>query len=633
MCAVRTASMKALFPRIEKVFLVAALLPLVSAADVYHVSSGGRAEAKGTADDPMSTIGEAAAKLAPGDTCVVHEGLYRECVVPVSSGTADAPIAFRAARGERVVITGCEALSGWNTSNGVVSAHVPWPVDQVFIESAAMTPARHPNRGTNMWSWDSIDFHQVGKTPVFTNSTLTQPPGFWKGARVWGLSRRLGWVSGSSIVEDSAPGMLRLASANAPWYGGGKGRGYITGSRAAMDAPGEWCQEDDTFYLLLPGGIGDAPAPRIEVTKRRWSFDLSGRSHVRVVGFKMVAGAVNMIDATNCVVDGCSIEWPSFDNNIRGGFNRDRGIHPKTPGLGVTMGGVSNAVLNSVVAHGTGDGVSLYGGWHTVSNCVIHDFNLSATDCAPITCTGVGHTITRSTLFNGGRSILVHRHLKRGRITFNHLYNAGLLSNDLGVTYTYQTNGEGTLIAYNHVHDNHGRKPGCVGIYLDDMTSRHIVHHNVVYGVTEAMAMNPPRSMAHLVYHNTLDGTIVSLGMYKSDKQDMTGTRFVNNILMTRLSSYMVNAEVGTNVFPGVDPEFTDREAGDYTLRAESPAVDAGDLLQGFNDGFVGAAPDMGAYERGQEPWRPGAEISRDHWCMRPEWALLPGHRGPCFVK
>jgi hypothetical protein len=40
----------------------------------------------------------------------------------------------------------------------------------------------------------------------------------------------------------------------------------------------------------------------------------------------------------------------------------------------------------------------------------------------------------------------------------------------------------------------------------------------------------------------------------------------------------------------------------DLRLRPGSAAIDAGEVLPGFNDGFAGRAPDLGAYELGQEP-------------------------------
>ncbi|HUT35104.1 MAG TPA: hypothetical protein VNE39_16555 [Planctomycetota bacterium] len=50
------------------------------------------------------------------------------------------------------------------------------------------------------------------------------------------------------------------------------------------------------------------------------------------------------------------------------------------------------------------------------------------------------------------------------------------------------------------------------------------------------------------------------------------------------------------------DPCFADPAKGDFTLRKESPAVDRGLRIPGFNDGFRGSAPDIGPFELGDEP-------------------------------
>jgi hypothetical protein len=54
-------------------------------------------------------------------------------------------------------------------------------------------------------------------------------------------------------------------------------------------------------------------------------------------------------------------------------------------------------------------------------------------------------------LFNAGRSVLLHRRLKQGEIKHNEIFKAGLMTGDLGATYTFQTDGEGTVIAFNRV--------------------------------------------------------------------------------------------------------------------------------------------------------------------------------------
>src|SRR5690606_1129419 len=46
-----------------------------------------------------------------------------------------------------------------------------------------------------------------------------------------------------------------------------------------------------------------------------------------------------------------------------------------------------------------------------------------------------------------------------------------------------------------------------------------------------------------------------------------------------------------------VEPGFSGPAGGDYTLAPSSPLIDAGLAIPGINDGYSGAAPDVGAYE------------------------------------
>ena len=69
----------------------------------------------GTADRPWRTISRAAGRgvLRPGDTVRVHAGTYRETVEPREGGRRGARVAFVAAKGERVVVSGAEPAPDW----------------------------------------------------------------------------------------------------------------------------------------------------------------------------------------------------------------------------------------------------------------------------------------------------------------------------------------------------------------------------------------------------------------------------------------------------------------------------------------------------------------------------------------
>lgn len=94
---------------------------------VLHVATTGSDLADGGPDSPLRTINHAAQLAAPGDTVLVHEGTYRECVDPRRGGLSDSRrITYQAADGEHVVITGAERVTDWQPVGGSVwSASVP----------------------------------------------------------------------------------------------------------------------------------------------------------------------------------------------------------------------------------------------------------------------------------------------------------------------------------------------------------------------------------------------------------------------------------------------------------------------------------------------------------------------------
>jgi len=87
---------------------------------VYHVGRripGASDDNPGTAAKPWKTIGRAAEILKPGDTVIIHAGVYRETVKPRRSGESpERMIAYEGAPGEEVVIKGSVELKGWRKS-------------------------------------------------------------------------------------------------------------------------------------------------------------------------------------------------------------------------------------------------------------------------------------------------------------------------------------------------------------------------------------------------------------------------------------------------------------------------------------------------------------------------------------
>lgn len=84
-------------------------------AAVYHVAQnapGASDGNDGSEEHPFLTIGKAAQILQPGETVIVHEGVYRELVKPARGGTdAENMIWYRAAEGENVTVKGSDLWS------------------------------------------------------------------------------------------------------------------------------------------------------------------------------------------------------------------------------------------------------------------------------------------------------------------------------------------------------------------------------------------------------------------------------------------------------------------------------------------------------------------------------------------
>ena len=87
---------------------------------IYHVAKTGNDSNTGGENKPFLTISKAARTARSGDTVIVHEGEYRECVSPVFGGDSTYErITYTAAEGEKAVIKGSEVIKGWAKDGGV----------------------------------------------------------------------------------------------------------------------------------------------------------------------------------------------------------------------------------------------------------------------------------------------------------------------------------------------------------------------------------------------------------------------------------------------------------------------------------------------------------------------------------
>src|SRR5699024_1701604 len=79
--------------------------------NLIHVAKNGSDYGLGTETSPFLTIDKAASVALPGDSVIVHEGIYREQITHINSGLRVARrINCKAVNNEKIVIKGSEEI-------------------------------------------------------------------------------------------------------------------------------------------------------------------------------------------------------------------------------------------------------------------------------------------------------------------------------------------------------------------------------------------------------------------------------------------------------------------------------------------------------------------------------------------
>lgn len=86
-----------------------------------HVDKKGSDCGLGNVESPLLTIDKAASVAQPGDSIIVHEGIYREEITHINTGLSESRrISFEAAKDEQVIIKGSEEIIGWQQIDGSI---------------------------------------------------------------------------------------------------------------------------------------------------------------------------------------------------------------------------------------------------------------------------------------------------------------------------------------------------------------------------------------------------------------------------------------------------------------------------------------------------------------------------------
>ena len=560
----------------------------------WYVSKSGNNSNAGTSTNAaFLTIQKAASVMNAGDTCYILSGTYRETVIPAHSGTSSLPITFTAYPGATPIVSGADLLNvSWSVySNSIYQASTTSSFRQLFVDGVMMNEARWPNATVNNLLYAP---RSTPTSVTLTNLTDTKLP---SGLSLVGAymhffdseSSNPGYAASTRQITSWNPsndtfawsGNVYEADQTGCFY-------YLYGALSLLDISTEWYLDTtgQTLYLWTPDGA--SPANHVvEVKNRTSAFTLDNRSYVTVNGIYVFGAGISMANTTDCVVDNCNLIY--VQHNTTADWQVNVPIADQVSGSGSIW-------ENSTITYSSQDGIRCSGQNEIVSNCVIQQVDYyPGTYYACVTAyNGSGGTkVVNNTLWYSGR-YCVGSSAPSVEIAYNDLGWGDLLTSDGGAEYVYvgAGNGAGTAIHNNWLHHS------WAGLYIDALQNNYTAYRNVCYSNYNGLCFNWFTN--NLIINNTSVSNTVDI--FCNGTLD-TNVSFINNIWHTKQTTFNTNTPlIDDGWFPPLGPN--------YVPLAGSGAIDGGMVDSPYTDGYVGAAPDIGAYEVGGTYWTPGANFT-----------------------
>lgn len=601
----------------------------------YYVSTKkGTDFNNGSKDAPFKTIQFGIEKLKEGDTLYLEEGRYFiNYPIKLKSG-----IHILAKKNEIVEIHGTELKNNWiQVSNNLWKCNQQDSILQLFIENKPFFQAAYPTINEGMKALQMGTFAVAFPNKQLYIEGLTQLKDS-RNLNILGIhGKRLVGLNGKVINQTNNT----LNIENNAWYWDttarirkeylDTGQAFIFGSKDFLDTDNEWYWENGELFLQSNSNPNNSI---IEVRTNKMILDLSNSSNCSLTNVNFFAANINLKNSRNCVVNNCKFFYPTPFFTFRQGFekfspNSSKGYEdpenwngngpdwnkydgPETwNGNGIEISGENNTIENCYIAHSWGDGLTVWGKGNQIKNNIITDCNWMGIDCAPLNISGTEHLIQNNELSYGGRSILIHRFLSNSKILNNHIHHGGIICNDQGLTYTFWTDGKGTEIAYNYLHDNLGKTNHC-GIYLDNWTYNFNIHHNIINNSGTAININKPHNN-HTIFNNTFYNNTYSMGAWGPEGTTIRNVKTFNNITNTNKKERwnydsFYGTEMDSNHVYFENNIFIDPENHNFSLKKYSYPIDKG-ITNEYTLPFKGKAPDLGAMESDSEPIEYGSSI------------------------
>jgi hypothetical protein len=534
--------------------LLMALTGSVRAATTLYVAPSGNDTAGGTREAPFATLERArdeirhmkkAGGLPQGGVTVEISGGVYELAKPLEltaedSGTAEAPIVYRARKGETARVLGGKVVTGFKPVTDpavlevfeVLEPGARSKVLQADLKAQGITDYGSPVGGgmelffqaKPMWisRWPNEGFAKIAKMvgePEKSDRHMTYKVGKWvyEGDRParW-VKEKDPWVHGYWFhdwaeqrhpVKEIDPAN-RTLEVKPPYHNYGYQNGkwyYAYNLLSEIDAPGEWYLDRETgvlyFYPPAPTRDNTAPGAALQPLPPPWPRLTRYRAMAEGDAIvSLLPKLLTMQDVSFVTVRGLLMEAARGTAIEVSGGENDRIVGCTFRNLGgwaVRVAGGRNHGVVGCDVYETGEGgLALSGGdrktllpaRHFAENNHIHDYARIQRVYRPgITLSGVGCRASHNLIHNAphmGMGFGGNDHV----IEFNEIHSVCYESNDAGAIYTGRDwTCRGNVIRHNYLHHINGFEGrGCVGVYLDDSFSSADIVGNIFYKVTRA---------------------------------------------------------------------------------------------------------------------------------------------------
>lgn len=456
-----------------------------------------------------ASLTEALNNAAPGDRILVHDGVYRESISLTKNN-----VSIVAAAGERPVIDGTEPVTSvWTRASTqfptapIYKTSFSGTTKQLFLDGDMMIPARWPNVSSvealmSREGWAMVEEGSGPTDAAYTNGIAIDSDLVavrdangdsvdWDGAiavinlytQFFSYSRHIHYNTSQPdrFTYDSFP--LAPPRYEPYFY---DDYYYLTGVLGALDAAGEWFldESEGVLYFWAPDGLApDAGGRSVAYKDPDRAYAITSTADAELLtldGLHFFGTSIDLSDSDASLVRNCHFLYPSVQQRQQGDPSYD-----ETRAF-IRLAGADSLFESSSIAYGS-LGISLTLG-ASIENCLIHDidwFGNLGND--PLVLNGrdveQAGIVRTTTIFDTGAPALRSFRANNGVIELNHLYHAGMLSQDVSTLYCngliHGDEGWGLDVRYNWVHDGPG--PHHNGIRADDDTSGVAIHHNLIW--------------------------------------------------------------------------------------------------------------------------------------------------------